>query len=86
MEYLGRGDLSHYIEQGLEDSEAREIAENILNGLRVMHFEGFTHRDIKPQVSIIWCTFTNFIFGYLIHITSEYTRRRKATGTWKMEG
>ena len=48
MEYLGRGDLSTYILTGLEEIEAREIVENVTQGLRVMHYEGFTHRDIKP--------------------------------------
>ena len=50
MEYLGWGDLSLYVDNGLEDAEAKEITENILTGLDVMHREGFAHRDIKPQV------------------------------------
>ena len=49
MEYMGRGDLATYVPAGLEESEAKEVAENLLNGLLAMHQEGFTHRDIKPQ-------------------------------------
>lgn len=51
MEYLGRGDLARYAPSGIPDIEIKEIAENVLRGLEVMHREGFTHRDIKPQVS-----------------------------------
>ena len=49
MEYMGNGDLSTYVEAGLEESEAKEVADNLLKGLSAMHQEGFTHRDIKPQ-------------------------------------
>ena len=50
MEYLGHGDLSRYASTDLLETEIKEIAENILQGLKAMHEEGFTHRDIKPQV------------------------------------
>ena len=50
MEYFGRGDLTTYIERGLSEIEAKEIVEDVTRGLQVMHTEGFTHRDIKPQV------------------------------------
>ena len=52
MEYFELGDLEGFIltsgtctEQG-----ARTIAQQILEGLSVMHELGFTHRDLKPQV------------------------------------
>lgn len=50
MEYLGRGELSRYVTNGISEAEIKEIAEHILRGLEVMHREGFTHRDIKPEV------------------------------------
>lgn len=50
MEYISRGDLSRYAASGIPEAEIKEIAENVLRGLEVMHREGFTHRDIKPQV------------------------------------
>jgi serine/threonine protein kinase len=52
MEYLSRGDLSHYIGPNLHKIDAKEITRNVLQGLKVMHEEGFAHRDIKPQVRL----------------------------------
>lgn len=54
MEYLRHGDLSKYVTNGIPEPEIKEIAENILRGLEVMHQHGYTHRDIKPQVGRIW--------------------------------
>jgi hypothetical protein len=50
MEYLGNGDLSVYASTGLQEVEIKEITIDVLEGLKAMHKEGFTHRDIKPQV------------------------------------
>lgn len=50
MEYLRYGDLSNYTSTELLEMEIKEIADNVLRGLKVMHEKGFTHRDIKPQV------------------------------------
>jgi serine/threonine protein kinase len=50
MEYLRHGDLSNYATTELLETEIIEITDNILRGLKAMHEEGFTHRDIKPQV------------------------------------
>ncbi|MCJ1403823.1 hypothetical protein MMC11_007046 [Xylographa trunciseda] len=71
MEYLGRGDLSKYIIMGLDEIEAREVMENITHGLRVMHQEGFTHRDIKPQVTMLSKA---FIAPGAYPITAEHPR------------
>lgn len=51
MEYLGSGDLSKYASNGISEIEVKEIAGDVLRGLEVMHGSGFTHRDLKPQVS-----------------------------------
>jgi serine/threonine protein kinase len=34
----------------IPEIEARDITEQILSGLEIMHAESFAHRDLKPQV------------------------------------
>lgn len=50
MEYVELGDLSKYIGEAITEIDAVEVANDLLFGLKVMHSEGFTHRDLKPQV------------------------------------
>ena len=50
MEYFPYGDLDQYIADGIRENEAIEIATDLLEGLKIMHAEGFAHRDLKPQV------------------------------------
>ena len=52
MEYLEEGDLSKYISTlaPLPQETIKTISKQILEGLKVMHQEGITHRDIKPAV------------------------------------
>lgn len=50
MEYFPYGDLAQYLETPMKESEIKEITIDLLEGLRIMHAEGFTHRDLKPQV------------------------------------
>lgn len=52
MEYQPLGDLNHQIRNfgAFEESIARGIAEQILQGVFVLHELGFMHRDIKPEV------------------------------------
>jgi serine/threonine protein kinase len=59
-EYMPLGDLEHNIRDienslmhtrsPLSEEEVREITQQILEGLKIMHIEGFAHRDLKPQV------------------------------------
>ena len=50
MEYFGNGDLARHVLTISTEDEVRQIATDLLDGLRIMHAEGFAHRDLKPQV------------------------------------
>ena len=51
MEYFQHGTLDRYITPALGERDAQTIALQMLEGLKIMHEEQFTHRDLKPQVS-----------------------------------
>ena len=58
MEYISYGNLRNYLEVERSESEARDITGQLLEGLVVMHQEGFAHRDLKPEVRLppsSWC-------------------------------
>ena len=60
MEYMPLGDLEQNVLEienspthsgpPLLEEEVQEISRQILEGLKIMHAEGFAHRDLKPQV------------------------------------
>jgi serine/threonine protein kinase len=53
MEYVPLGDLEKNVNVHsgrIPEIEARDITEQILSGLEIMHAESFAHRDLKPQV------------------------------------
>jgi len=52
MEYFPEGTLDGFINSGIGEDDVRAIALQLLEGLKIMHTEGFTHRDLKPQVRI----------------------------------
>lgn len=52
MEYMALGDLQGYLGKAIPETEARTITVQLLEGLRLMHDEGFAHRDLKPPVSM----------------------------------
>ncbi|KAL5363914.1 kinase-like domain-containing protein [Aspergillus floccosus] len=49
MEYLELGDLHHYLQDKapLSEPDAKDISYQILDGLCLMHDNGFAHRDLK---------------------------------------
>jgi len=59
MEHLPLGDLSKHISEDIREHDLKDISSQLLEGLKLMHSKGFTHRDLKPQV---WNTsFKSFI-------------------------
>lgn len=50
MEFFGHGDLAQHIHNISTEDEVRKITNDLLDGLSIMHTEGFAHRDLKPQV------------------------------------
>lgn len=52
MEYQPLGDLGKYIlDHGvLSEKIARDVAEQILQGVFILHEHRMMHRDIKPEV------------------------------------
>lgn len=50
MEYISMGDLPRHIPVISSEDEVRQITIDLLEGVKIMHLEGFAHRDIKPQV------------------------------------
>jgi serine/threonine protein kinase len=60
MTYYPLGDLMAYLdENSVSEDGARQITIQILQGLSIMHQEGYAHRDIKPQVCRMITLFTS---------------------------
>ncbi|MCJ1377232.1 hypothetical protein MMC17_000324 [Xylographa soralifera] len=49
MEYYPLGDLACHIDGTATEVEAKQITSDLLAGLKIMHHEGFVHRDLKPK-------------------------------------
>lgn len=55
MEYLKLGDLHRCVLEPLPEDEASLIIFQVAEGLKTMHSNGFTHRDLKPTVRLHSC-------------------------------
>lgn len=55
MEYVRYGDLSEYMkDHETAKIEAKEITVQILEALKILHGEQICHRDLKPQVWLLF--------------------------------
>ncbi|XTI95272.1 WD40 repeat-like protein [Cenococcum geophilum] len=89
MEYFRNGDLARHIPTISTEDEVRQIATDLLDGLRIMHAEGFAHRDLKPQNIFVvqkppqserwWVKIGDF--GISKRVQNEDTALRTQTGT-----
>lgn len=50
MEYFENGDLGQYLTDTFTETDVKQITSDLVEGLKIMHAEGFTHRDLKPAV------------------------------------
>ena len=50
MELATHGNLSDHLDQPFSELVSCGICQQVLDGLRWMHENGFAHRDLKPQV------------------------------------
>jgi len=56
MEYIPMGDMSASFADGYRwnESDTKVVIKQLLHGLAVMHREGITHRDLKPEVCALF--------------------------------
>ena len=86
MEYLPLGDLENYMKDQLEEKSIKEITIQTLQGLAIMHAEGFAHRDLKPanifvvQKSPSWWVKIGD-FGISKKVNGDHTAFRTLNGT-----
>ena len=58
MEYVPLGDLEDNVAKiggKIGEGEVKQIAMQILEGLKIMHLESFVHRDLKPKARLPSC-------------------------------
>lgn len=48
--------MEKHISKDIKEHDLKDISSRLLEGLKLMHSKGFTHRDLKPQV---WSTIFN---------------------------
>jgi serine/threonine protein kinase len=88
MEYFSLGDLQSHITDSITIDDVKDMTLNLLNGLRIMHSEGFAHRDLKPSNIFVlekppasrwWVKIGDF--GISKRVRSDETALRTSLGT-----
>ncbi|CUS07247.1 unnamed protein product [Tuber aestivum] len=87
MEYIPLGDLDQcFRKRTFTEAQAKRLTRQLLKGLAIMHENGFTHRDLKPQnillvsYSPLWVKIGDF--GVTKRIIHDETALR--TSVWTM--
>jgi hypothetical protein len=76
MEYFPLGTLDKFTSEELKEENARVISAQLLEGLKTMHEEGFTHRDLKPQARQLLHGIIHTLPNIILTI-AEYLSRAK---------
>ena len=86
MEYFHLGDLEQYMDRQLSILQIKLIIRQLLEGLCIMHRDGFAHRDLKPQNILvekdnpyIWVKIGDF--GITKRVPQDGTSLRTAIGS-----
>lgn len=86
MEYPEIGDLFTYLyhKPSLPEDEAKEIAYQILDGLNMMHENGFSHRNLKPAAgSLISVEMRSFTKQMTRIYSSSHTLQLSGGSSWQ---
>ncbi|CAZ80245.1 unnamed protein product [Tuber melanosporum] len=87
MEYIALGDLDQcFRKKTFTEGRAKLLAWQLLQGLAIMHENGFTHRDLKPQNILLVSYYPLWVkigdFGVTKRIIHDETALR--TSVWTM--
>ena len=86
MEYFKYGDLQSHMNTPIPEVQSKIITAQLLQGLKLMHQEKFTHRDLKPQNIFVVETQPYFWvkigdFGITKRTTNDQTFLKTEIGT-----
>lgn len=86
MEYFPLGDLERYMDWQFSKIQIKVLIRQLLEGLCIMHLNGFTHRDLKPtnifvvkDNPYVWLKIGDF--GTTKRVPYDGTSLRTETGT-----
>ena len=86
MEYVKYGDLQSHMNTPIPEVQSKVVTAQLLHGLKLMHQEKFTHRDLKPHNIFVVETQPYFWvkigdFGITKRITNDQTTLKTEIGT-----